>query len=118
MRITRQGATAIIGVCWIILGIGFFVIPDVPGMDAWFDNVRPWAWIIIGLLAVVNTYLTKLDRYLLVAMAILVTERVTLFAILTITGERPFGWYTAFVWIVVYLAPLFASALPKGRDVV
>ena len=118
MSITRQSATAIIGVCWVILGAGFFVIHDVPGIDDWFDKIRPWAWIVLGLLAVVNSYLPKLDRYLLVAMSILVTERVVLFSILTITGERPLGWYSAFIWIVVYLAPLFASALPKDRDAV
>lgn len=115
MKITRRGATSVIGVCWVILGVGFFFIPDVHSIDDWFDNIRPWAWIITGAIAVVNPLLVHATKYLLVTMAVLVTERAAVFTILTLTGERPLGWYSAFIWLVVYLAPLFAAALPKGR---
>lgn len=111
--LTRSTALRLIALLWIALGWGFTVISPRPELVTWLSDVRPIIWVAAGAWVLGTASHPRLYGWGITAMGALVGERITALLLAVVDGRSPSAWFSAATWLGVYLAVLFAAALPE-----
>ena len=112
----RTLALRIVAILWIVLGWGFSVIPGRPDTLPFVASIRPGLWMLTGAFVLATAGHPRLSWWGIAVMGALVGERITALLILQVTGQSDFAWYSAVLWLGIYLAVITSASLPRERQ--
>ena len=111
----RTLALRAVAILWIVLGWGFSVVPRRPDTLPLIASVRPELWMLTGVFVLATAAHPRLCWWGIAVMGALVGERITALLIMQATGQSDFAWYSAVLWLGVYLAVISSASLPRER---
>ena len=106
--LTRPRALVVVGVLYVLLGVGWLVIGERPELLPWLAAVRPWAWVLSGLVVIATRGRAP---HPIAGLGALAAERVVVLLALTPTTQ-PLGWYSALWYVALWWAVLTSASLP------